>query len=91
MPEKIPRLISGQAPSLLTAEYGNMLIDSVNALYDSQGKNGIKVTVEDNGRMIVSKDESAGGEVPDGYEETSVIICSNGSPVSGSILFKLDV
>lgn len=30
-----------------------------------------------------------GGGLPDGYEETEVILCQNGSPVDGFILFKL--
>ena len=28
--------------------------------------------------------------IPEGYEETAVILCENGSPVNGSILFKKD-
>jgi len=28
------------------------------------------------------------GGVPDGYVETAVTLCQNGSPVNGSILFK---
>lgn len=32
--------------------------------------------------------DSGGGGVPNGYEETEVILCDNGSPVNGSILFK---
>jgi len=31
-----------------------------------------------------------GGGLPDGYVETAVIICVNGSPVSGQFLFKED-
>ena len=34
--------------------------------------------------------EGGGGGVPDGYEETDVILCQDGSPVSGQILFKPD-
>ena len=30
----------------------------------------------------------ANGGVPEGYVETAVTLCQNGSPVSGSILFK---
>ena len=32
----------------------------------------------------------SGGGLPDGYVETDVIICVNGSPVSGQFLFKED-
>ncbi len=31
-----------------------------------------------------------GSGIPDGYVETSVILCQDGSPVNGSILFKED-
>ena len=31
-----------------------------------------------------------GGGLPDGYVETDFIMCVNGSPVSGKILFKAD-
>lgn len=31
-----------------------------------------------------------GGGLPDGYEETAVVLCQNGSPVNGQILFKED-
>jgi hypothetical protein len=31
-----------------------------------------------------------GGGLPDGYVETSVTLCQNGSPVNGQILFKED-
>lgn len=31
-----------------------------------------------------------GGGIPEGYVETAVILCQNGSPVTGSILFKPD-
>lgn len=37
-----------------------------------------------------SSDGDVGGGVPDGYEETDVILCVDGSPVSGTILFKED-
>ena len=30
------------------------------------------------------------GGVPEGYEETDIILCDNGSPVNGKILFKAD-
>ncbi len=33
---------------------------------------------------------SRSGGIPDGYAETEVILCQNGSPVNGSIIFKED-
>lgn len=32
--------------------------------------------------------DGGGGGVPEGYVETAVTLCQNGSPVTGSILFK---
>jgi len=34
--------------------------------------------------------EESGGGLPDGYVETDVILCVNGSPVNGQFLFKED-
>lgn len=33
--------------------------------------------------------EPAGSGLPSGFEEKSVTLCENGSPITGSILFKL--
>lgn len=33
---------------------------------------------------------SGGGDLPEGYVERSVVLCENGSPITGSILFKAD-
>jgi len=35
-------------------------------------------------------DTSGGGGLPEGYEETDFIMCVNGEPVEGQILFKED-
>jgi len=45
---------------------------------------------EGNGSMtgVVVGGGGGGGGIPDGYSEVSVIICINGSPTSGTILFK---
>ena len=37
-----------------------------------------------------TNDSAASGGLPDGYVETAVTICANGSPVSGQFLFKQD-
>lgn len=34
--------------------------------------------------------DGGGGGVPEGYVETAVTLCQNGSPVTGTILFKPD-
>lgn len=38
----------------------------------------------------VEPPEGGSGNLPDGYVETAVILCVNGSPVAGKILFKED-
>ena len=38
----------------------------------------------------VSDDTSTSSGVPDGYEETDIVLCVNGSPVNGAILFNED-
>jgi hypothetical protein len=56
-------------------------------------RSGSGSTIQDD--SIDNVDSSAdgggggGGGLPDGYDETTVTLCQNGSPVDGSILFKL--
>ncbi len=42
------------------------------------------------GQDSTDVEQGGGGGVPDGYVETDVILCQNGSPVNGQILFKED-
>jgi len=53
-----------------------------------------KRPIQDDGVDFPSRDrieeEVGGGGLPAGYVETAVIICENGSPVSGEFLFKRD-
>lgn len=62
----------------------------------SDNNEGISTATNDTfGNDFFSFDPEAGGGgggggVPNGYEETDVILCQNGSPVSGQILFKPD-
>lgn len=52
---------------------------------------GLKYTPSDNNAVLeLVKTEEEGGGVPEGYVETEVILCQNGSPVAGTILFKED-
>lgn len=55
-------------------------------------RSGAGSTVQDDGIDNVDSTENSddGGGLPDGYVETAVIICVNGSPVSGQFLFKED-
>jgi len=66
MATKLTRLVPKQAPTLLDAEKGNELIDAINGLIQSTGVGGIKVTVEGNGRLIIS------GGIPEGFEEETL-------------------
>lgn len=86
----IQRVIAGQSPTLMQAAKANELIDLMNGLMQSKGSDGINVIVEGSGRLVIGLDDTAGGGLPEGYEETAVTLCQNGSPVAGSILFKAD-
>jgi hypothetical protein len=61
---------------------------------ETDNRQGSDSTINDNGvDSAISHSGSVsdtGGGLPDGYVETAVIICVNGSPVSGQFLFKED-
>jgi len=61
---------------------GNQGIDST--------KNGGKEQDETGANTDKTGEKSSGGGLPGGYVETAVTLCQNGSPVTGSILFKPD-
>jgi hypothetical protein len=48
--------------------------------------------LQDDGQDFVGRDrvEDEDGGLPDGYVETDVILCVDGSPVNGQFLFKED-
>jgi CO dehydrogenase nickel-insertion accessory protein CooC1 len=54
MAEKIDRLISGFAPTLLDADKGNELITLINGLVSSEGKGVIRVDADTDGKLTVS-------------------------------------
>jgi hypothetical protein len=49
----------------------------------------LEIEYSDN-NVVLRVPASGGGGVPEGYVETAVTLCQNGSPVTGSILFKPD-
>ena len=72
-------------------EYGQVYDDALSYVPPNNEEAIATATNDTFGNDSFSFDESpAGGEsgIPEGYEETDVILCQNGSPVSGSILFK---
>lgn len=83
--------------SLAKTKKQNEIIQKVNAIENMTVR---AATDEEAPRLIVSDNNSelivpgggggGGGGLPDGYEETAVVLCQNGSPVNGQILFKED-
>ena len=71
----------------------NEVIAAVNSLIGMTVREGSSaespklVFGERNSELITT---GGGTGVPEGYVETSVILCQNGSPLTGSILFKPD-
>ena len=56
-------------------------------------KEGADERIQNDGIDVITNpldSSGGGGGLPDGYVETAVIICVNGSPVSGQFLFKED-
>lgn len=86
MATKLQRLVKGQAPTLLDADRANELIDAVNGLIQSKGSNGIKVIVEDSGRLDVSLDFN--------LDEIQTALCINGvlfnAIVNGQIINEIE-
>lgn len=75
----------------LKEQYKAALLDIDTSL--ESNKSGAGSTIQDDG--IDNVDSSAdggggGGGIPDGYTETAVTLCENGSPITGSILFNAD-
>jgi len=71
----------GGVYDISTTNYGDTENStSINNDINEQGIDGLGATTPDDG----------GDGLPEGYEETSVILCQDGSPVSGTILFKPD-
>ena len=60
--------------------------------FPQTGKRPIQDSDEDFVGRERTEEETGGGGggLPDGYEETAVILCVNGSPVNGQFLFKED-
>jgi hypothetical protein len=65
----------------------NLIVTKLKPLTNIEVKQGRsnKIIKSENNTVI----EVAGG-VPEGYEETDIVLCDNGSPVNGKILFKED-
>ena len=75
----INKVIKDARPTLIEAEKANELIGYINGLLSSRGDDPIGVTIDDNGQMVISIE---------GYKEIEAILCRNGAPVDGFILFK---
>ena len=84
---KIQRVVSGQAPTLMQAEKANEIIDLINGILSSKGGSGIDLTVEGNGRIVVSASNDTSTGIED-YEEKNITICENGEPVNYTFLVK---
>jgi len=65
----------------------NLIVTKLKPLTNIEVKQGRsnKIIKSENNTVI----EVAGG-VPEGYEETDIVLCDNGTPVNGKILFKED-
>ena len=53
-------------------------------------KEGTDERIQNNGIDTITSPPDDSNGLPDGYVETSVIICVDGQPVSGQFLFKED-
>ena len=70
----------------------NEIINRLNPLLNievNEVEENAPLEIEYSDNNVVLRVPSGGG-VPEGYVETAVTLCQNGSPVTGSILFKPD-
>ena len=65
----------------------NLIVTKLKPLTNIEVRQGEKTSIKQSENNTVI--EVAGG-VPEGYEETDIILCQNGSPVNGKILFNTD-
>ena len=66
----------------------NLIFNKLKPLTNIEVRQGEKTSIKQSENNTVI--EVSGGGVPEGYEETDIILCDNGSPVNGKILFKAD-
>lgn len=66
----------------------NLIVTKLKPLTNIEVRQGEKTSIKQSENNTVI--EVSGGGVPEGYEETDIILCDNGSPVNGKILFKAD-
>lgn len=67
----IPRLQKGESPSLLDTDKANEIIDTINAITNSKGENGIEIQSDQSGGLTISiRDETAN---PRHYEALEII------------------
>jgi len=52
--------------------------------------NSNQIIQSENNTTIIIEKKTNGNGMPEGYEETDIVLCENGSPVNGKILFKPD-
>lgn len=71
----------------------NEIIERLNPLLNievNEVEEDEPLEIEYSDNNVVLRVPANGGGLPDGYEETAVVLCQNGSPVNGQILFKED-
>ena len=77
----------GEGSMLLESKRGNIYDVETGAYDPAFNKEGTDETIGNDG--IDNFDQEEGG-IPDGYEEREVILCKDGEPITGDILFKKD-
>lgn len=106
MARRIPLLNAGQAPTLLSAQKGNQVINAINALITSKASEkaqnaGLRLIVEEDGRLILDATNelasaleniiiSGGGGLPAGFEEETLTVVINGVRTTRTFLTKQD-
>ena len=64
----------------------NLIVTKLKPLTNIEVRQGAETSIKQSENNTVI--EFTG--VPKGYEETSIVLCENGTPVNGKILFKED-
>jgi len=78
----------GAGSMAIESKHGN-IYDVETGSYDAAfNKEGTDETIGNDAIDQIDAAAEAGGGIPDGYEEREVILCKDGQPVTGEILFK---
>lgn len=68
----------------------NLIVTKLKPLSNIEVRQGEKTSIKQSENNTVIEVAGGTGGIPEGYEETDIVLCDNGTPVNGKILFNPD-